>query len=74
MAGDQPPPDRAGVQRALSGLLRTTADQRAGTSAVIEGPPGIGKTFLVRQAIDSLGPGAVEVLRAAGAAGRAVGR
>jgi DNA-binding CsgD family transcriptional regulator len=42
----------------------------AGTSIVIEGPPGIGKTFLVREILDSLPLDEATILRAAGDQGR----
>ena len=42
----------------------------AGVSIVIEGAPGIGKTFLARDILDSLAPEAATVVRVAGEQGR----
>ena len=42
----------------------------AGVSVVIEGAPGIGKTFLVREILASVAPGDAKVLRVAGEQGR----
>jgi DNA-binding CsgD family transcriptional regulator len=41
-----------------------------GVSIVIEGPPGIGKTFLAREILDGIPAGAAQVLRVAGEQGR----
>ena len=41
-----------------------------GVSVVIEGPPGIGKTFLAREILDSVAPGDAKVLHVAGEQGR----
>jgi len=41
-----------------------------GVSVVIEGAPGIGKTFLVGEILASVAPGAAKVLRVAGQQGR----
>jgi len=41
-----------------------------GVSIVIEGPPGIGKTFLAREILDSVSPDEAKVLRVAGEQGR----
>jgi DNA-binding CsgD family transcriptional regulator len=42
----------------------------AGVSIVIEGPPGIGKSFLAEEILAAVPPGAATVLRAAGDQGR----
>jgi len=42
----------------------------AGVSVVIEGAPGIGKTFLVREILASVAPGDAKVLHVAGEQGR----
>jgi predicted ATPase len=42
----------------------------AGVSVVVEGAPGIGKTFLARRILDSVPPGAAKILRGAGEPGR----
>ena len=67
-----PPSDRATVARAVHDLVLGVAGGRtpAGVSVVIEGAPGIGKTFLVREILDSVAPGAATVLRVAGEQGR----
>ena len=41
-----------------------------GVSVVIEGAPGIGKTFLVREILDSVAPGDAKVLHVVGEQGR----
>jgi DNA-binding CsgD family transcriptional regulator len=41
-----------------------------GISIVVEGPPGIGKTFLDREILDSVPPGEAKVLSVAGEQGR----
>lgn len=41
-----------------------------GVSAVIEDAPGIGKTFLVRNILDSVAPGDAKILHVAGEQGR----
>ena len=41
-----------------------------GVSVVIEGAPGIGKTFLVREILDSVAPGDAKILHVAGKQGR----
>jgi DNA-binding CsgD family transcriptional regulator len=68
-AGDQSPArDRVAVARAVSDLVLGVTQRRAvtGVSVVIEGPPGIGKTFLVRQILDSVSPGEARILPVAG--------
>jgi DNA-binding CsgD family transcriptional regulator len=50
------------------GLVRRCSPP--GVSIVIEGPPGIGKTFLAREILDAVPPGQAKVLRAAGEPGR----
>jgi DNA-binding CsgD family transcriptional regulator len=58
--------DRQTVSRRLSNLVLGTIEKdRAGTSIFLEGPPGIGKSFLIEDLLRSL-PDKVPVLRAAG--------
>jgi DNA-binding NarL/FixJ family response regulator len=64
-----PPRDRAAVAQTARDLVLGVAHQAApaGVSVVIEGAPGIGKSFLVREILDSVPPGEAEILRVAGA-------
>ena len=66
------PSDRAAVERTAHDLVLGVVRRRTptGVSVVIEGAPGIGKTFLARQILDSVPPGAATVLRVAGEPGR----
>src|SRR5664280_2638049 len=58
--------DRQTVSRRLSNLVLGTIEQdRAGTTIFLEGPPGIGKSFLIEDLLRSL-PDKVPVLRATG--------
>jgi DNA-binding CsgD family transcriptional regulator len=71
VADQPPPPDRGGVARAAQDLVLGVVGQQtpAGTSVVVEGAPGIGKTFLAQEILDSVAPKA-KVLRGAGTLGR----
>jgi predicted ATPase len=64
--------DRATVERTARDLVLGVVERRppAGVSVVVEGAPGIGKTFLVREILASVAPGAAKVLRVAGQPGR----
>ena len=66
------PSDRAAVERTAQELVLDVARRRtpAGISIVIEGAPGIGKTFLARRILDSVPPGEAKVLIVAGEQGR----
>ena len=73
LAGDRAAPsDRAIVERTAQDLILGTIRRRTpvGVSVVIEGAPGIGKTFLARQILASVPPGQAKVLRVAGQQGR----
>jgi DNA-binding CsgD family transcriptional regulator/tetratricopeptide (TPR) repeat protein len=67
-----PPSDRATVARTVHDLVLGVVQGRtpAGVSVVIEGPPGIGKTFLVREILAAVPPGDAKVLRVVGEQGR----
>jgi DNA-binding CsgD family transcriptional regulator len=67
-----PPSDRAAVARTVYDLVLAVVQGQTptGASVVIEGPPGIGKTFLAREILDSVAPGEAKVLRVAGEQGR----
>ena len=64
-AASSPPraADRATVERTVRDLTLAVVEQRvpAGTSIVLEGAPGIGKTFLARTIVDAIQPGFKEV-------------
>jgi DNA-binding NarL/FixJ family response regulator len=64
--------DRATVERTVRDLILGVVEQRvpAGSSIVLEGAPGIGKTFLARTIVDAIEPGAASIRRAAGLPGR----
>jgi predicted ATPase len=66
------PSDRAAVERTARELILGTVQGRTptGVSVVIEGAPGIGKTFLAGEILASVAPGAAKVLRVAGQQGR----
>jgi DNA-binding CsgD family transcriptional regulator len=65
-------PDRAAVERTARELVLGVIRQHTptGTSVVIEGAPGIGKTFLARRILRSVAPGEAKVLTLAGEPGR----
>ena len=52
----------------ILGMIRRQAP--TGVSVVIEGAPGVGKTFLAGEILASIPPGQAKVLRAAGQQGR----
>ena len=60
------------MERTAHELVLDVARRRAppGVSLVIEGAPGIGKTFLARRILDSIPPGAAKVVLVAGEQGR----
>src|SRR5580700_10777293 len=64
--------DRATVERTARDLVLGVVERRtpAGVSVVVEGAPGIGKTFLVREILAAVTPGAAKVVRVAGQPGR----
>ncbi|MGD0378321.1 MAG: LuxR C-terminal-related transcriptional regulator [Streptosporangiaceae bacterium] len=66
------PSDRAAVERTAHELVLDVARRRTptGISIVIEGAPGIGKTFLARRILDSVPRGEAKVLIVAGEQGR----
>jgi DNA-binding CsgD family transcriptional regulator len=65
------PSDRVALTRTARELVLGLAGRRTppGISIVIEGAPGIGKTFLAQEILASLEPGAAKVLRVAGEQG-----
>ena len=67
-----PPSDRVTVERTARDLVLGVVRRRGptGVSVVIEGAPGIGKTFLACQILASVPPGAAKILRVAGEPGR----
>ena len=73
LAGDRAAPsDRAAVERTAQELILGMIRRRTsvGVSVVIEGAPGIGKTFLAGEILASVAPGQAKVLRVAGQQGR----
>jgi DNA-binding CsgD family transcriptional regulator len=66
------PYDRAAVERTAHELVLEVVRRRTptGISIVIEGAPGVGKTFLARKILESVAPGAAKVLSVAGEQGR----
>ena len=68
------PSDRAAVERTTQELVLDVARRRTptGISIVIEGAPGIGKTFLARRILDSVPPGEAKVLIVAGEPGGSI--
>jgi DNA-binding CsgD family transcriptional regulator len=73
VASDRSPPaDRVTVERAVHDLVLAVVDRRTppGTSVVVQGAPGIGKTFLTQAVTEAVPPGAATVVRLAGEPGR----
>ena len=70
--GRAAPSDRATVERTAQELILGMIRRRTpvGVSVVIEGAPGIGKTFLAREILASVAPSQAKVLRVAGQQGR----
>jgi DNA-binding CsgD family transcriptional regulator len=66
--GGSLPRDRTSVTHAARDLVLGAVQRRtpAGASVVIEGPPGIGKTFLARDILASVGPGEAKVRQLTG--------
>jgi DNA-binding CsgD family transcriptional regulator len=64
--------DRAAVERTAHEMVLGVVGRHTppGISIVIEGAPGIGKTFLAGRIVGSVPPGAAKVLMVAGAPGR----
>ena len=64
--------DRATVERTVRDLILGVVEQRvpAGTSIVLEGAPGIGKTFLARTIVEAIEPGTASIRCVAGLPGR----
>ncbi len=72
-AGGGPfPADRAGVERTVRDLVLGVVQGQAptGVSIVVEGAPGIGKTYLARAVVDAIAPGAAKIRRVAGQPGQ----
>ena len=67
------PSDRATVERTAQELILGMIRRRTpvGVSVVIEGAPGIGKTFLAGEILASVAPSQAKVLRVAGQQGLA---
>jgi DNA-binding CsgD family transcriptional regulator len=73
VASDRSPPaDRVTVERTVHDLVLAVVDRRTppGTSVVVQGAPGIGKTFLTQAVTEAVPPGAAAVVRLAGEPGR----
>ena len=70
--GRAAPSDRATVERTAQELILGMIRRRTpvGVSVVIEGAPGIGKTFLAREILASVAPSQAKILRVAGQQGR----
>jgi DNA-binding CsgD family transcriptional regulator len=69
VASDRPlPSDRAGVEGTAHELVLGVVQRRTppGVSIVIEGVPGIGKTFLAQRILGSIEPGEAKILIVAG--------
>src|SRR5580658_10009595 len=66
------PSDRAAVEQTARDLILAVAERRtsSGVSVVIEGAPGIGKTFLARRILESVPPGTAKIVRVTGEPGR----
>jgi DNA-binding CsgD family transcriptional regulator len=73
-AGEHPsgPSDRVAVERTVHELIRQVVERvvPAGASVVVEGAPGIGKTFLAQKVLGFVPPGAAKVVSVAGEQGR----
>ncbi|HXP58399.1 MAG TPA: LuxR C-terminal-related transcriptional regulator [Streptosporangiaceae bacterium] len=70
---DQPQPlDRAVIERTVQGLVLDMVERGAptGVSIVVEGVPGIGKTFLAQKVAGSVRPGTAKIVSVAGEHGR----
>ena len=73
MTSDRSPlPDRAAVERTVHDLVLAVVRRRTppGVSVVVEGAPGVGKTFLTQAIAGSVPPGAATILRMTGEPGR----
>ena len=60
------------MERAVHDLVLAVVDRRTppGTSVVVEGAPGVGKTFLTQAVTESVPPGTATIVRLAGEPGR----
>jgi DNA-binding CsgD family transcriptional regulator len=67
-----PLPDRAAVERTVHDLVLAVVRRRTppGVSVVVEGAPGVGKTFLTQAIAGSVPPGTATILRMTGEPGR----
>src|SRR6201999_2785305 len=65
-------PDRSSVEQAVHDRIAQVAHSgvHSGTSIVLEGPPGIGKTHLAREVLASLADGPATILTLEGERGR----
>jgi DNA-binding CsgD family transcriptional regulator len=65
-------PDRAAVERTVHDLVLAVVRRRTppGVSVVVEGAPGVGKTFLTQAIAGSVPPGTATILRMTGEPGR----